>query len=66
MVHMKYLIDVDCDECISEFAGSGGCNCLTNSTCDVSTLIPVGCISCGDKAIEYCKSEKNKDTLEGE
>ena len=50
-------IEVDCDSCVSEFAANGGCDKLGS---DVSNLIPEGCFTCGDKAVEYCESISGK------
>ena len=56
---------MDCDECVSSFADSGGCSCIENPTCDVSSLIPEGCFSCEkDKAIKYCDSQKGARNIE--
>lgn len=46
--------DGDCDECVSRFAGAGGCECLMDNACDESTLVLEGCDFCGDAAKEYC------------
>ena len=54
IIHLK---GVDCDLCISGFAASRGCECMAEPDCDVTAIIPQGCISCGNKAMEYCDKQ---------
>ena len=67
-MHLKnlYLFKaVDCDQCVSSFSKLGGCSCMENPTCDVTSLISKGCYSCGYKATEYCFPEKRDREIEG-
>ena len=52
----RFLPGPDCNKCVSEFAENGGCDCMNNVNCDVNTIIPEGCYSCGNEALEYCNS----------
>ena len=51
---LHFLLESDCNKCVSEFDDNGGCDCMNNPSCDVSTLIPEGCYHCGDEAAKYC------------
>lgn len=46
--------EVDCDVCVAQFAEAGGCECMSDESCDETTLILDACDPCGDEAATYC------------
>ena len=50
---------VNCDKCISDFSAAGGCECIKNEECNQLSLIPDGCLPCGEQAIEHCGITKD-------
>merc|ERR1719204_1386716 len=44
----------DCPACVAEYAAAGGCECMADDDCDDEPLIPEGCMSCGEAAVQFC------------
>jgi hypothetical protein len=60
---LRFPLEPDCNQCVSEFAENEGCDCMQNETCDVTALIPEGCYPCGAEAAEYCASDTGTHSL---
>ena len=50
---------VNCDKCVSDFSTAGGCECIKKEDCNQLSLIPDGCLPCGEQAIEHCGITKD-------
>ena len=49
----------NCDKCISDFSDAGGCECIKKEDCNQLSLVPDGCLPCGEQAIEHCGITKD-------
>ena len=51
------ISDRNCNECISEFDGLGGCACFQSLSCNHKKLVPKGCFHCAKEGKKYCQNK---------